>query len=188
MTAVFQKRSDVHFKYPGNLNTLDLATMVQLYRMRGEPYETAPGEIIACAFSRRLLKQSKQWFGLHYSQKSWDKMLTTGCEGYPLTDVELNILGLFHTPPVQNMDRSFVENNCGVLPQLAFLIINDMKQFQFLEEEDIFLTVTSRGIKALDGIARRIFEKKFMPEMLDYYREHGLGHDHSKDDRQTRLF
>jgi len=186
---VIQKKSDIFFKYPGNLKTLDLATMVQLYRMRGEPYEAEPGEILACSYSHRLLKSAKKWFGLYYSQKSWDKLLTSNADGYPLTDVELNILGLFSAPPVENLDRKFVEDNSYVLPQLAFLIINDLKQFGFLEELDDpqYLQLTGRGVKALDGIARRIYGKKFMPEMLEYYRENGLPNENN-DDKQIPLF
>jgi len=163
--------------------------MVQLYRLRGEPYEAKPAEIIACAHNRRLLKSSKQWFGLHYSQKAWDQLLTTNSEGFPLTDVELNILGLFLAPPHEKMERKFVEENSFVLPQLAFLIINDLKQFGFLKEDEDtqLLEITPRGTKALDGICRRIYEKKFMPEMLDYYREHGMPGD-KKDDKQIPLF
>jgi hypothetical protein len=183
----FKAKTQAFFEYPGNLKTLDLATMVQLYRMRGEPYETKSGEIIACALTKKLLKSSKNWFGLHYSQKAWDTLLTTNSGGFPLTKVELNILGLVHSPPVEPMGRSFVENNCDVLPQLAFLIINDLKQFGFLQEDDNELIITPSGTKALDGIARRVFERKFLPEMLSYYKEQPGGHSEPSD-KQIRLF
>lgn len=183
-----KNKPQVYFEYPGNLKTLDLATMVQLYRMRGEPFEVEPGEIIACALTKKLLKSSKKWFGLHYSQKAWDSLLTTNSGGFPLTNVELNILGLVHSPPVEPMGRSFVENNCDVLPQLAFLIINDLKQFGFLEEDENELIITPTGTKALDGIARRLYERKFLPEMLIYYKEQPTGSIGDAQDKQIRLF
>lgn len=183
-----QKKSDLYFQYPANLQTLDLATMVHLYRHRGEPYEAKASEVIACAVTRKILKSCKKWFGLYYSQKAWDQLLTNNAEGYPLTDAELNILGLFLIPPIENMTRSFVEANVSVMPQMAFLIINDLKQFGFLEETEVpdKFVVTAMGIKALDGLCRKIYEKKFSPDMLEYYRAHGL--PGKKDEKQTTLF
>lgn len=185
---MLQKRSDIYFQYPANIKTLDLATMVQLFRTRGTPFEVPQSEVVACAFTRRLIKVSKTWFGLHYSQRGWDALQTTGSQGYPMTDVELNVLGLFLNPPFEDVDRSFVENNCSVLPQLVYLIINDLLHFGFLEDHEGTITVTGNGIKALDGIARRIYEKKFFPEMLQYYQEHGLKPDGRRDTTQTQLF
>lgn len=183
-----QKKSDFYFQYPANLHTLDLASMVQLYRQRGEPYEVRSSEALACAVSRKILKTCKKWFGLYYSQKAWDQLLTSGSEGYPLTDVELNIMGLFLVPPIENMTRSFVEANAPVISQFAFLIVNDLKQFGFIEETEIpdQFVLTTMGIKALDGLSRRIYEKKFSPDMLEYYRTHGL--PGKKDEKQTTLF
>ncbi len=185
------KRSDLYFQYPSNLKVLDLATLVSLYRSRGEPYKVPAGDIVACSMTRRLLKISKRWFGLHYSQKAWDSMLTTGSDGYPMTEAEMNILGLFHSPPVEDIDREFVENNCGITSQMAFLVVNDLKQYGFLEgDSEGHFTVSSRGLRALDGIARRIYDKKFKPDMLIYNRERSIQEsgDSGKSTKQIPLF
>lgn len=162
-----QKRTNSYFQYPANIDELDLANMVNLFRSRGEPRKAPPGEYFACCVSRKLLKQGKHWFGLIYSQDSWDEMLTKGSEGFPLTDVELNVLGMVYNNSPQPIQREVVENNCGVISKLGYLIINDLRSFGFLEEtEEGLLMITPRGDKALQGIARRIYEKRFLPEML----------------------
>lgn len=160
------RRSDYIFAYPPNIQRLDLATLVQFYRNRGEIQTAESGNFIACALTRNLIKKSKHWFGLHYSQEAWDELLTKNSDGYPLTETELNILGLIKMPPGDQVDRTFIEHNVGVPQQLAYLIINDMKQFGFIADEEGYLEITTRGDKALDGIARRIYEKNFIPEML----------------------
>lgn len=184
-----QKKSDLIFSYPPNLQELDLATMVSMYRDRGEPRKAAAGKYLACSVSRRLLKDAKWWFGLYYSQEAWDQLLTKGSEGYPLTEAELNALGLVaasEEPP----HREYVEKNIGVLPKLAYLIINDIKQFGFLQEDESgFLMITPRGERALQGIARRLFGKRFTPEMLVAYSHSDLlqkGQDGEND--QATLF
>ncbi len=178
----------LYFKYPPNMRTLDLATMVSLYRSRGEPRK-ADREIIACSETHKIIKSYKYWFGLHYSQEIWDKMLTKGCEGYPLTETELNVLGLCLAPPQKPLDRDFIEKSCGVLPQLAFMIINDLKQFGFLEETEGHFSITERGIKALDGISYRIYDKKFTPELLIYHKEIAkTSESDAASQSQTRLF
>ena len=39
-----QKRNHFHFQYPPNIHELDLATMVSMFRSRGEPRKAPPGE------------------------------------------------------------------------------------------------------------------------------------------------
>ncbi len=160
-------RSDLYFRYPSNLNVLNLATLVSMYRSRGEPRHAQAGEYLACAYSFTLIKEAKWWFGLFYSQQAWDHMLTKDSNGYPLTPAELNILGMASLPDDASRQRDFVENNCGAIPKLAYMIVNDLKTFEFLEEsDDAHLQITKAGGKALAGISRRIYEKKFVPEML----------------------
>jgi hypothetical protein len=187
-----QKKSTNHFSYPPNVRILDLATLVNMYRSRGEPRRAPASEYFACAVSHKLIKESKHWFGLHYSQVEWDKMLTKNSEGYPLTEVEMNILGMARTPATGNISRSFIEENCGTIPKLAFMVINDLKTFGFLDEDDEgSLSTTSRGMKALEGVARRIYEKKFSPEMLSIHQNQPVEYPVAtrKDaENQTSLF
>jgi hypothetical protein len=184
-----QRKSDFIFKYPPNLQELDLATMVSMYRDRGEPRKAAPGKYLACAITHRLIKEAKWWFGIYYSQAAWDELLTKGSEGYPLTEAELNAIGLViasEEPP----HREHVEKNIGVLPKLAYLIINDIKQFGFLhEDEHGFLRVTPRGERALQGITRRLYERRFTPEMLvAYHQSDELKKEESSRSDQATLF
>lgn len=161
------KRSDFHFKYPPNIYELDLATMVNMFRSRGEPRKAPAGEYFACAYTGVLLKEAKWWFGLYISQQTWDSLLTKGSEGFPLSDVELNVLGHVYMGEEEVPHREFVEKNAGVTEKLAYLVVNDLRAFGFLSEDDSgFLRITPRGEKALNGIARRMFEKRFLPEML----------------------
>lgn len=186
-----QKRSDFYFKYPPNIHELDLATMVNMFRTRGEPRKAPAGEYVACAESGTLLREAKSWFGLYYSQKTWDKLLTKGCEGFPLTDVELNVLGVVYVSEEDPPHREYVEKQSGVAEKLAYLIVNDLRSFGFLDEDDSgFIRITPRGEKALHGISRRIYEKRFMPEMLNTYTpEDEPSIEQAKKDReQTSLF
>lgn len=183
------KRSDFVFKYPPNLQELDLATMVSMYRDRGEPRKAAPGKYLACAVTHKLLKEAKWWFGLYYSQAAWDELLTKGSEGYPLTEAELNLLGLViasEDPP----HREYVEKHIGTLPKLAYLIVNDIKQFGFLQEDEHgYLRITPRGERALQGICRRLYEKRFTPEMLVAYHEsESLQREDQQRSDQATLF
>ncbi len=186
-----QKKSDFIFKYPPNLQELDLATMVSMYRDRGEPRRAKPGEYLGCTASHKLLKHAKWWFGLYYSQAAWDSLLTKSSEGYPLTEVELNLLGLVHALDEEPPHREFVEQNIGTLPKLAYLIVNDIRQFGFIsEEEQGHLTITPAGEKALQGICRRVYGKRFSPEMLELYDQdpsHFVGKTTSPSD-QASLF
>ena len=162
-----EKKSDFYFKYPPNLHELDLASLVSMYRERGLPKKATTGEYFACAKTHRLVKNAKWWFGLYYSQQAWDNLLTKGSEGYPLTETELNVLGLVLDAGDQAVSREFVEQNCGTISKLTYMIINDMKEFGFLSiENNDRLLITPRGEKALQGIAQRIYGKKFAPDML----------------------
>lgn len=185
-----ERKSDFIFKYPPNLQELDLATMVSMYRERGEPRKAAPGKYLACTVSRKLVKDAKWWFGLYYSQKSWDLLLTKSSEGYPLTEAEMNALGLILTSDDEPPHREYVEQNIGVLPKLAYLILNDIKQFGFIREDDQgYLAVTPRGERALQGIARRIFQKRFSPAMLCSFRgDESQSQNKGRQADQTTLF
>ena len=145
-----EKPFDPYFSYPPNIHDLDLATMVTMYRARGEPKKAPPGDYLACAITGRLIREGKWWFGLYYSQESWDGLLTQGSEGFPMTDTELAILGMTLASGDGELHREDVEKRCGVPPKLAYLIINDLKQFGFLvESRSGLLTVSDRGKRAL---------------------------------------
>lgn len=188
-----QKKSTDFFMYPPNLKTLDLASMVGMYRSRGEPRKASSGEYFACCKTRKLVKEAKFWFGLYYSQSAWDQTLTKDATGYPLTEVEFNILGMAVYPPDDNNHRSYIESQTGFIPQLTFLIVNDLRQFGFLQEYDSgMLGITNNGQRALDGFAKRAYEKKFVPEMLTAYRGEiarpQIEEAHKEETVQTRLF
>ncbi len=187
------KRSDFHFKYPPNIYELDLATMVNMFRSRGEPRKAPPGQYFACAYSQELLKEAKWWFGLYFSQSTWDLLLTKGSEGYPLTNIELNVLGQVYMAEEDVPHREVVERNAGVTEKLAYLVVNDLRTFGFLTEDDSgFLRITPRGEKALHGIARRMYEKRFLPEMLsdEPLPQHppSIEQAQKRDEEQTSLF
>ncbi len=187
-----QKRSSFHFTYPPNIHELDLATMVNMFRSRGEPRKAPPGEYLACAISQDLLKEGKWWFGLYYSQKTWDELLTKGAEGFPLTEAELNVLGRVYLNDQEPAHREVIEKSSGVTEKLSYLIVNDLRSFGFLHEDDSgFLSITPRGERALNGIARRIYEKRFMPEMLNDYEvkeDPTIERAKKKDQEQRSLF
>ena len=161
------KRTDQYFRYPPNLNTLDLATLVNLYRGRGEPVKAKSGEYFGCVATHKLIREAKIWFGLYYSQTGWDAHLSKGSSGYPITEVEMNVLGLATVQAEYPTERAFVEKNSGCTHQLAFMVINDLKTFGFLtEDEKGYLSITNSGEEALNGFTKKLFEKKFIPEML----------------------
>lgn len=162
-----EKIADNYFSYPPNLHELDLATLVSMYRDRGIPKKAKPGEYFACTVTNKLIKEGKWWFGRYYSQKAWDDTLTKGCEGYPLTEVELNVLGLVYTADNEARRRDYVEQNSGAVSKLAYMIVNDLKEYGFLTLDDQErLLITPRGEKALQGIAKKVYGKKFKAEML----------------------
>lgn len=188
-----QKKSDGFFVYPPNLHVLDLASIVGMYRSRGEPRRASSGEYFSCTVTKKLVKEAKHWFGLYYSQPAWDNMLTKDSSGYPLTEVEFNIMGMAVYPPDDNSHRSFIESHSGTVPQLSFLIVNDLRQFGFLQEdENGNIAITSNGKKALEGFARRAFERSLVPEMLTVFRgQHArpsIESAEKKETVQTRLF
>ncbi|MDI6402039.1 hypothetical protein QLX67_08540 [Balneolaceae bacterium ANBcel3] len=187
------KKSGGFFVYPPNLKMLDLASMVSLYRSRGEPRRAPSGEYFGCVATKKLVKEAKFWFGLYYSQPAWDKALTKDSLGYPLTEVEFNILGMTLYPPDDNNHRSQIEAHSGFIPQLAFLMVNDLKQFGFLQEQDNgLLSLTDNGNKALFGFSKSVFERKFTPELLNVYKGGQplpqIEQADKKDSVQTRLF
>lgn len=188
-----QKKSTDFFVYPPNLHILDLASMVAMYRSRGEPRMAPSGEYFTCCKTRKLEKEAKFWFGLYYSQAAWNQLLTRDSAGYPLTEIEFNLLGMAIYPPDENNHRSHIEYQAGFIPQLSFLIVNDLRQFGFLQEFDHgMLAITDNGRKALEGFARRVYEKKFSAEMLPVYRSDPsrtpVEPSVRKEDTQTRLF
>jgi ribosomal protein S19E (S16A) len=83
-----------------------------------------------------------------------------------------------------------VEKNIGTLPKLAYLIVNDIKQFGFLQEDEHgYLRITPRGERALQGISRRLYEKRFTPEMLVAYHEsESLQREDQQRSDQATLF
>jgi hypothetical protein len=162
-----EKKPNLYFCYPPNLHELDLATLVSMYRERGMPKKARPGDYFACAVTRKLIKEGKWWFGQYFSQQAWDELLTKSCEGYPLTEVELNVLGMAMAADEEPPSREYVEQHCGAIPKMAYMIVNDLREFGFLSLDDHErLLITPRGEKALQGIVRRIYEKKFSTEML----------------------
>ena len=195
-----EKKSDHIFSYPPNLQELDLATLVNLYRERGEVLKARAGQYVACAISKELLREAKSWFGLFYSQDAWDSLLTKNSGGYPLTEVELNAFGLIYSNREEPPHREFVEKNIGTLPKLAYLIINDIKQFGFItEDESGFLKITQSGEKALQGISKRLYGRLFNKEMLiSFQKAHTVDTEsqekrksstrQTKDADQTSLF
>ena len=188
-----EKKSDFHFSYPPNLQELDLATLVSMYRDRGMPRKAKPGQYFACAVTHELIREGKWWFGLYYSQKAWDKLLTRGSEGYPLTEVELNVLGLVLDSGDETIQRSYIEEHCGAVSKLAYMIVNDLKEYGFLKSDDHdSLMITPRGEKALQGLAKRIYNRKFTYEMLQLYQDHtprpSIERARKKENDQASLF
>jgi hypothetical protein len=140
-----------------------------MYRKRGEPVEAPAGEYLGCALTHQLIRKAKWWFGLYYSQEAWDQLLTEDANGYPLTAIEFTILGLTKVEGNQShFDRSYVEQHSGTIPQFAFMIINDLKQFGLLEgEHKNELMITAEGRRALNGLSRRIYGRAFSAKMIE---------------------
>lgn len=188
-----QRKSFDFFVYPPNLHVLDLASIVAMYRDRGEPRRAKTGEYFACAQSKKLVKEAKYWFGLYYSQVSWNQLLTKNSSGYPLTEIEFHIMGMAVCPPNDSNHRSHIEANSGIMTQLSFLIVNDLRQFGFIQEYDNgFLAITNNGLKALEGFAQRAYGKKFVAEMLPVYQSEEeklkIREAEKREAAQTRLF
>lgn len=188
-----KKTSKHYFTYPANLHEIDLATLVSMYRDRGIPKKAKPGEYFACAATGNLIKEGKWWFGQYYEQKAWNRTLTKGCEGYPLTEVEMNILGLAYAAEDGAPKRGFAEQHAGVISKLSYMIVNDLKEFGFLSiDEQKRLLITPRGEKALQGITQRIYDKKFHRDMLRVNQEDVvqpvMEQAKKKDSEQASLF
>ena len=168
-----KKKSNLHFAYPPNLEQLDLATLVSMYRSRGEIKKAEPGQYLGCALTKKLTKNVKCWFGLTYSQEGWNELLTKNSGGYPFTEAELTILGMSLAFEENGLvSRTYAEKHSGVLPKLAFMIINDLIEFGFLtEKEENSLKITPAGLQALHGICKRIYNRRFKDEMLLISRE-----------------
>lgn len=153
--------------YPGNLQSLDLATMVHLFRNRGEPRRAAGGDYFFCVNSLDLVKEARNWFGVHIGIQAWDRMMTPHSNGYPLTAVEIRLLGSIRYCEGQCRPRSDLESEAEVHPQLLSLIIRDLIQFGFLTDEDSLLRVSADGERALHGYSRHYFGKTYYPGLLD---------------------
>lgn len=180
-----EKKSQYHFSYPANLHELDLATLVSMYRDRGIPKKAKPGEYFACADTHNLIKEGKWWFGLYYSQQAWDNLLTKSCEGYPLTEVEMNILGMVYSADDEALKRSYVEQQSGAVGKLAYMIVNDLKEYGFLSQDDNErLLIAPRGEKALQGFCQRLYQRKFHPDMLEINQENRTRHPISRADKE----
>lgn len=161
-----KKKTDTILCYPPNLDELDLASMVSMYRSRGEPRKAAPGKFLSCSHSKELIREGKWWFGLYYSQASWDALLTKNSNGFPMTETEFTAMGkiIVSDRPAY---REEIENQIGVSSKLAYLILNDLKQFGFvLEDERGELHLSPMGESALNGISRRLYDKRFSPDLL----------------------
>jgi len=188
-----QRKSNIYFSYPPNLHEMDLATLVSMYRERGIPKKSKPGEYFGCALTQKMIKKGKWWFGLYYGQQAWNDLLTNGCEGYPLTEVEMNILGLAMIADTQPPEREYVEQHSGAIAKLAYMIVNDLKEYGFLSiNEQECLMITPRGEKALQGVARRIYDKKFTADMLHINQsdtvQPSIQRAKKKESEQTDLF
>ncbi len=188
------KATTKYFIYPENLNILDLASIVSMYRSRGEPVKAPSGEYFACAESRKLIKEAKYWFGLYYSQQAWNDYLTPDSGGYPLTDIEMDIMAKILYPQKETpVMRQEVEESLDIVPQLGFLIINDLRQFGFIEEDESnFLYLTASGEAALQGIASRVFQKPFSSDLFvsrqGKEEKPKIKKAEKQADRQIRLF
>jgi hypothetical protein len=120
-------------------------------------------------------------------------MLTKSCEGYPLTEVELNILGLVMAANNEPSKRDYVEQHSNTIPKLAYMIVDDLTKYDFLSLDDHSrLMITPRGEKALEGIAHRIYSRKFSADMLAVSRDKSsnltIERAPKKEDEQTDLF
>jgi hypothetical protein len=131
--------------------------MVTMYRSRGEPRKAPPGKMLACALTKELIREGKWWFGLYYSQSSWDSLLTKNAKGVPMTPTDFLAMGKIAVSQ-EPVYREFLEVQLDVSPKLSYLLLNDLKQFGFiLEDPHSVLTLSLDGEKALDGLSRRLF-------------------------------
>jgi hypothetical protein len=171
MAKAKEYEEDVCFSYPENLGEIELASLVMMYRNRGEVIKATPSSFFCCCLQNVLIKQAKNWFGKTYSQEAWDRMLTPSSEGYPLTIYEMHLLGYagLKQPDASPYSLNFIELNIQLPSAFCFVLINDLKAFGFLEDHtEAYLTLTDRGEKALNGISRRIFKKRYVQDFLPH--------------------
>ncbi len=105
----------------------------------------------------------------------------------------MNILGMALAAEDEAPKRDYVEQHAGVISKLSYMIANDLKEFGFLSiDEQKRLLITPRGEKALQGVAQRIYGKKFHPDMLRVNQEgsvHPIIEQAKKEDNeQASLF
>ena len=66
---------------------------------------------------KKLLKEAKWWFGLFLLPKM-DELLTKGSEGYPLTNIDLNVLGNVYVSEEELPHREIVKKMQELLKNL----------------------------------------------------------------------
>ena len=131
-----EKKSNHIFSYPPNLQELDLATLVNLYRERGEVLKALDGKL------RGLRNHKKTAEGGQIVVWSFLQPGRLGLSPYKkLGRLSINGSrnerpGLVYSNRKEPPHREFVEKNIGTLPKLAYLIINDIKQFGFIKEDE----------------------------------------------------
>jgi hypothetical protein len=166
---------DVFFNYPANIHQIELANLILIYRSRGEVVQASPSNYLCCAADDILIKQGKTWFGKTFSQDAWDRMITPYSNGYPLTPYEMHILGYAsfkHNG--ENFTKQEVESCLKLSSSFVYVLINDLVGFGFIELQDEKLIINETGEKALQGISRRIFKKRYREEMLPHISGHIL--------------
>lgn len=169
MASIKNYEEEVFFQYPLNMNQIDLASLILLYRSRGEIVNASPSSFLCCALENRLVKQAKAWFGKVYSQEAWDRMLTKDAQGYPLTPYELHILGYAaNKSHTTHYKREFIDRYLEIPNSFGYVLINDLINFGFLEADEVFLRITDNGEKALHGLSRRLFKMRYKEEMLPH--------------------
>jgi hypothetical protein len=173
---------DVFFNYPANIHQIELANLILIYRSRGEVVQASPSNYLCCAMDDVLIKQGKTWFGKTFSQDAWDKMITPYSSGYPLTPYEMHILGYAAFRHEGNAyTKQQVETCLKLSSSFVYVLINDLVNFGFIELQDDQLILTETGDKALHGISRRIFKKRYREEMLPHISGFILPHTKQKN-------
>lgn len=175
MASVKNYEEEVFFQYPVNMSQIELASLILMYRGRGEVIKASPSSFLCCALENRLIKQAKSWFGKVYSQEAWDRMLSPDALGYPLTPLELHILGYAsQTQGNQTYTRDVVDRYLDLPPSFGYVLINDLISFGFLQANDNYLLITELGEKAMNGLSRRLYKKRYKQDMLPHISGHIL--------------
>lgn len=186
MATAQEYEEDVYFNYPANIHQIELANLILIYRSRGEVVQASPSNYLCCAADDVLIKQGKTWFGKTFSQEAWDRMLTPYSNGYPLTPYEMHILGYAAN---KNQGKAFskqeVEACLKLSSSFVYVLINDLVNFGFIELQDEQLIINEIGEKALHGISRRIFKKRYREEMLPHLSGHILPHSKHKNPKNS---